>query len=257
MPTWFAKQVTPANENSSSVPPKLAEIPAANSSASRSRRTIHAPILPSDASGSAARGIRISAQLLSDRKIVLMLDRPVLSGFSYWCASQTEAARWSPLASALFESGGVESVLIHEMNLTITLDGKGQESDDSCARRLGEAIRRHLESGLPAMADSFLAYLPSEEQIREGLQAVIDDKVNPSIAGHSGTITLTAVKGNTAYIKMGGGCQGCSSSSLTLRNGVEQAFRAAVPSLGALLDETDHSAGDNPYFTELPAGGGA
>lgn len=257
MPTWFAKQVAPTNENSFSAAPELAETPLANSSAPRSRRTIYAPILPSDAPMSALGGIRIRAQLLSHGKIVLMVDRPVLDGFSYWCASQAEAARWSPLASALFEGGGVESVQIHEANVTITLDGTVQEPDDSAARRFGQAIRKHLESGLPAMADAFLACVPSEEEIREGLQAVIDDKVNPSIAGHSGNITLTAVKGNTAYIKMGGGCQGCSSSSLTLRDGVEQAFRAAVPLLGALLDETDHAAGDNPYFTELPAGSGA
>jgi Fe-S cluster biogenesis protein NfuA len=55
---------------------------------------------------------------------------------------------------------------------------------------------------------------------------------------------------------MGGGCQGCAASSITLRQGVEQSFRAAVPHLGALLDETDHTAGANPFFTELPVGMG-
>lgn len=255
MSTWFAKQVSPTNENSASLAPRAADMPASSAPPPR-RRMIYAPLLPVDAATSETSGIRIRAQLLPDRRVVLMVDRPVLDGYSYWCASQAEAARWSPLVSALFEAGGVESVLIHEASVTVTRDGTGRQSDDSWARRFGATIRQHLESGRPAMAESFLASLPDEEQIREGLQAVIDREVNPSIAGHSGQITLTAVKGNTAYIKMGGGCQGCSASSLTLRNGVEQAFRAAVPLLGALLDETDHSAGNNPYFTELPAGSG-
>lgn len=253
MATWFAKQVSPTAEIRSAVPPGLAQTEA-SSAPQTMRRTIYAPILPVQTAAATDRGIRITAQLLPYRKIALVVDRPLLSGISYWCTSQTEAARCSPLASALFAGGGVESILLHETNVTVTLDGTGEESRDTAAQRFGETIRQHLESGRAAMTDAFLAGLPGEEQIRASLQAVIDAEVNPSIAGHSGQITLTAVKGNTAYIKMGGGCQGCASSGLTLRIGVEQAFRAAVPMLGALLDETDHSAGDNPYFTN-PAPG--
>jgi Fe-S cluster biogenesis protein NfuA len=55
---------------------------------------------------------------------------------------------------------------------------------------------------------------------------------------------------------MGGGCQGCAASSITLRSGVEGMFREVMPHLGALLDETDHEAGSNPFFKELPAGMG-
>jgi len=186
-----------------------------------------------------------------------MVDRPVLEGYSFWCASPAEAAKWSPLALALFDSGGVANVLIHENNITVTHDDSGQESDDARARRLGQLVRSHLESGSPTVAGDYLASMPSEAQVREALQDAIDDEINPGIAAHSGEITLVAVKGNTAYIKMGGGCQGCAASSVTLRQGVEQSFRSAVPQLGALLDETDHAAGRNPFFTDLPAGLGA
>ena len=53
---------------------------------------------------------------------------------------------------------------------------------------------------------------------------------------------------------MGGGCQGCAASSVTLRQGVHAAFRKASPYLGSILDETDHSAGKNPFFNQLPPG---
>jgi len=88
------------------------------------------------------------------------------------------------------------------------------------------------------------------------LQKVVDEQLNPGIAAHSGVITLNRVEGNTAYITMGGGCQGCAASTITLRNGIEGAFRDAVPEVGAILDETDHTAGTNPFFRELPAGMG-
>jgi len=258
VPTWFAKQV---DENKFAADP--AEGPAdteqsvPGAATHRQRRVIHAPLLASAPAVPAGSGIRIKAQLGSlEKQVVLMIDRPVLTGYSFWCASPADAANWSPLALALFDSGGVASVLIHENNITVTHQDTGQESDDAMARRFGQLVRVHLESGLPTMAECFLATMPSEEQVKEALQGAIDDEINPGIAAHSGEITLTAVKGNTAYIKMGGGCQGCAASSVTLRQGVEQSFRTAVPQLGALLDETDHAAGRNPFFTVLPAGMG-
>jgi Fe/S biogenesis protein NfuA len=57
------------------------------------------------------------------------------------------------------------------------------------------------------------------------------------------------VRGNSVYISMGGGCQGCSAADQTLKQGIHQAFRNAVPQVGAIYDETDHSAGTNPYFS--------
>lgn len=255
MRTWFAKVVDKDKE-----PTAPAEIPTAaqaiESSASspdekQQRRVIYAPLLAEDMTAKIGNGIRIKAQLdTSEQRIVLMVDQPVLKGYSFWCAQRSEAGKHSPLSNALFEQANPTSILIHEMNVTVT----GTTVNEDTAQRLGQIIRSHLEAGKAVMDEAYLAAMPSEEQVREGLQEVIDNEINPGIAAHSGTITLTAVKGNTAYIKMGGGCQGCAASSITLRQGVETSFRNAVPQLGALLDETDHTAGNNPFFTDLPAG---
>ncbi|MCH8156865.1 MAG: NifU family protein, partial [Nitrospinae bacterium] len=90
--------------------------------------------------------------------------------------------------------------------------------------------------------------MPSEETIRQGIQKAIDEEVNPGVAGHGGNITLEKIKGNTITIQMGGGCQGCSAADLTLKQGIHSSFRKFVPQVGAIFDETDHTAGLNPYF---------
>ena len=90
--------------------------------------------------------------------------------------------------------------------------------------------------------------MPSEEAVRHGIQKAIDEEVNPGVAGHGGRITLEKVKGNTITIQMGGGCQGCSSADVTLKQGIHGSFRKFVPQVGAIFDETDHTAGLNPYF---------
>ncbi len=49
---------------------------------------------------------------------------------------------------------------------------------------------------------------------------------------------------------MGGGCQGCSASSVTLKAGVESYIVAKVDEINEIVDMTNHSEGVNPYYTE-------
>ena len=47
---------------------------------------------------------------------------------------------------------------------------------------------------------------------------------------------------------MSGGCQGCASSSVTLKNGVETMIYDEFPDIDDIRDVTDHDAGENPYY---------
>lgn len=51
-------------------------------------------------------------------------------------------------------------------------------------------------------------------------------------------------------MRLGGGCQGCGLASVTLSQGIESAIVAAVPGIHKVLDVTDHSSGENPYFEQ-------
>ena len=80
---------------------------------------------------------------------------------------------------------------------------------------------------------------------------VLEKQVNPSIASHGGRADLVAMneETKTAYIKLSGGCQGCSMSRLTLSQGIETMLREAIPELASVLDVTDHASGENPFYT--------
>jgi Fe/S biogenesis protein NfuA len=77
---------------------------------------------------------------------------------------------------------------------------------------------------------------------------VLETQVNPSIAGHGGYAQLVAAEGDTVWVRMGGGCQGCAASKMTLRQGIEVSIKEAVPAIQNVIDVTDHQAGDNPYY---------
>lgn len=77
---------------------------------------------------------------------------------------------------------------------------------------------------------------------------VLEQQVNPTIAAHGGRAELVAVEQGTAYLRLGGGCQGCAMATVTLSQGIEAAIIQAVPEITSVVDVTDHQSGTNPYF---------
>lgn len=80
------------------------------------------------------------------------------------------------------------------------------------------------------------------------VQTVIDEYINPGVAGHGGWVVLRDVKGQSVFVEMGGGCQGCGLSAVTLRQGIEKAIMQAVPDVKEIIDTTEHGEGENPYY---------
>jgi Fe/S biogenesis protein NfuA len=87
-----------------------------------------------------------------------------------------------------------------------------------------------------------------KDPLARAVQAVLDTRINPGVGGHGGMVSLIDVRDGTAYMQFGGGCQGCAAVDVTLRAGVEAALREAVPEISAVVDVTDHAAGENPYY---------
>jgi Fe/S biogenesis protein NfuA len=87
-----------------------------------------------------------------------------------------------------------------------------------------------------------------DSELARRVMAVLDEDVNPNIAAHGGHAELAGVDGDTAYLRLGGGCQGCGMASVTLTQGIEVAIMQAVPEIAAVVDVTDHASGTNPFF---------
>lgn len=88
-----------------------------------------------------------------------------------------------------------------------------------------------------------------EGELADRVSHVLDTEINPAIAAHGGVINLVDVQGTEIFIEMAGGCQGCSMSRMTLRQGVERMVSQSVPEVTEIHDVTDHASGENPYFS--------
>jgi Fe/S biogenesis protein NfuA len=86
--------------------------------------------------------------------------------------------------------------------------------------------------------------------VAEKVQTLLEKSINPSLDSHGGFATLIGVDEGTmnVFLTMGGGCQGCSMSRMTLTQGIAQAIKDAIPEVNEVIDVTDHSAGDNPFY---------
>lgn len=85
--------------------------------------------------------------------------------------------------------------------------------------------------------------------LEERITYMLVTDINPGLASHGGDVSLVEVtEDNVAVLRFGGGCQGCSAVSITLKDGVEKRLLEVIPELSGVKDATDHSVTDNAYY---------
>ncbi len=87
-----------------------------------------------------------------------------------------------------------------------------------------------------------------DDPVSQKVQKVLDERINPGVAGHGGWVELLGRKEDTVYLKLGGGCQGCGMVDVTLKQGIEVMLKEDVPEILHVVDQTDHAGGNNPYY---------
>ena len=85
--------------------------------------------------------------------------------------------------------------------------------------------------------------------LKEKIKYTIITTINPSLASHGGFCELIDVtEKNEVVLNFGGGCQGCSSVAITLKDGIEGQLKRLYPEVVGVLDYTDHSDKTNAYM---------
>ena len=85
--------------------------------------------------------------------------------------------------------------------------------------------------------------------LAQKVSQLLEQSINPSLAAHGGYASLVGVDDTRVFLTMGGGCQGCSMSAATLVQGIQVAIKEALPEVTEIIDATDHTAGENPFYT--------
>jgi Fe-S cluster biogenesis protein NfuA len=141
----------------------------------------------------------------------------------------------SPLATALFEIDDVTGVFFGADFVTVT---KADSTADwqELKPQVMATLMRHFTSGAPILIETAAApvvdaghYDPQDQDIVDQIQAILEEKVRPAVARDGGDILFHGFKDGIVYLAMQGSCQGCPSSTMTLKNGIEGLLKHYVP----------------------------
>jgi Fe-S cluster biogenesis protein NfuA len=160
-----------------------------------------------------------------------------------------EAAAGSPLCEQLFAISGVANVLVAESVVTICKEPTVSWAELKAS--IGKAIRTQLRTGVPAILEMHAhsgARQRSDAKLNTAIQTLLDKEVNRSIADHGGKISIVEILQGKLFIAMSGGCQGCASSQVTLRQGFEVMLKRIAPEIEEVVDTTNHAAGKQPFY---------
>lgn len=161
--------------------------------------------------------------------------------------SDAGEARGMPLAEKLFEIEGIEKIQLIGRLLVVTKSEAG--AWEAITERVTAVLTAYFISGFALSPDEVRDHMMLVGRgIKEKVQYLIDQQINPGVAAHAGFVELIEVKDDTVYLRFGGGCQGCGAADFTLRQGIETVIRREVPEVRRILDITDHAAGMNPYY---------
>jgi Fe/S biogenesis protein NfuA len=125
-----------------------------------------------------------------------------------------------------------------ERSLPFLEDAKVDYAPD---RMGGQLTIRAPNSKMPRVTD--------DSPLEDKINYVLYNDVNPSLAAHGGNVSLVEVTDDKyAVLKFGGGCQGCGSVAITLKQGIEVQLMDKLPELKGIRDVTDHSDKTNAYM---------
>lgn len=152
--------------------------------------------------------------------------------------SDAHAAHASPLAEAIFSIEGVTRVFFGDEFVSVT---KAEDADWAHLKPfvLG-AIMEHFVAGRPVLLEGAApapaqhddtVYEGDAAEIVEQLKELIDTRVRPAVAQDGGDITFHSWEHDKGLVRlhMRGACAGCPSSTMTLKQGIENMLRHYVP----------------------------
>lgn len=149
-----------------------------------------------------------------------------------------ESAKASPLAEALFATGLVEGVFYGHDFVSVTAAPGASWTDLEPV--VVEALLDHFVTGAPLFAPGSAAAIhvagdddfdddPADSDIIDQIKELIETRVRPAVAQDGGDIVYKGYKDGRLYLSMQGACQGCPSSAVTLKRGVESLIKHYVP----------------------------
>ena len=193
-----------------------------------------------------------SLKFLPGRPVLETTDE--VTGF-YAIKSDTEAIARSPLSKTLFKVEGVKSVYLGADFVTITK--YAEHNWVHVKGRVFSAIMDHYASGKPAVSEmaevTDTTIFEHDDEVVAMIKELLETRIRPAVQEDGGDIRYIGFAPETGIVtvQLAGSCVGCPSSSVTLKQGVENMLMHYIPEVTevhSLEEEVDE--GEPPTTDE-------
>mmetsp|Transcript_26663 Transcript_26663/g.37577 ORF Transcript_26663/g.37577 Transcript_26663/m.37577 type:complete len:299 (-) Transcript_26663:52-948(-) len=166
------------------------------------------------------------------------------NGFYATRSDKEEIAR-SPLTKRLFAIDGVKAVYLGTDYVTVT---KFATSHWAHVRtQVFSALMDHYDSKELALTDqpeiTDTTILDDDDEVVAMIKELLESRIRPAVQEDGGDIRYVGFDDGTGIVtvQLAGSCVGCPSSSVTLKNGVENMLMHYIPEVTAVeaLEEED------------------
>ncbi|KAK2824312.1 hypothetical protein Q5P01_021487 [Channa striata] len=177
------------------------------------------------------------------RSLKFLPGKPVLGSGTLDFPSPS-SAHSSSLARVLFEIEGVKSVFFGPDFITITKTDEDVEWTD--IKRLAlEAIAKFIESGEPVTTGEVhheSSFSEDDDDTVSIIKELLDTRIRPTVQEDGGDVIFKGFQDGTVKLKLVGSCTGCPSSTVTLKNGIQNMLQFYIPDVNnveQVEDEVD------------------
>ena len=145
--------------------------------------------------------------------------------------SDADAAARAPLARRLFQIDGITGVFLGQDFVAVT---KAETLDwFELKPSILAGIMEHYASGLPVIENDAVIKEPHDDgedsDTVQQIKKLLDTRVRPAVAMDGGDIVFQDFADGIVTLQMRGACQGCPSSTATLKMGIENMLRHYIP----------------------------
>ncbi|KAM6916211.1 NFU1 iron-sulfur cluster scaffold homolog, mitochondrial, partial [Xenentodon cancila] len=156
--------------------------------------------------------------------------KPVLGSGTLDFPSPSSAG-CSTLARNLFEIEGVKSVFFGPDFITVTKTDEEVEWTDIKHHAL-ETISKFFESGDPVTTGAVhheSSLSEDDDDIVYMIKELLDTRIRPTVQEDGGDVIFKGFDNGTVKLKLVGSCTGCPSSTVTLKNGIQNMMQFYIP----------------------------
>ncbi len=140
----------------------------------------------------------------------------------------------SPLAARLFEVAGVTRVFLGPNFVTVSKSDALEWTD--LAQPVVDGIKAWVESGESAVG---AAWEPpdagADSEIVGKIKRILENEIRPYVAQDGGEITFASYRDGVVEVFLQGACEGCPSSTVTLRMGIESRLKEEIPEIQSVV----------------------